>query len=274
MIGRLEVLKYWLLGGGRERATAKEILEVLSRRSSSSYCAHAGSAFIKSLSREGDYTKVVFHHIHHPLYWPVSMDMGGLHLVLTELCNPHHWHYYEKSSTPVSRDDTVIDCGAAEGLFSLSIAGRCKESFAVEPSPEFFGALERTFSDIKDVTIVRKALSDKLGQLYFEECGIGSRVASVPTQTRVDATTIDVEFQQQPRIDYIKADLEGHELSMLKGAVETLQKHRPKLAITTYHDKQDAEEIRLFIKRVVPQYKIKLKGIALNGGAVMLHAWV
>jgi hypothetical protein len=76
-------------------------------------------------------------------------------------------------------------------------------------------------------------------------------------------------------LTYLKADLEGFELAMLRGAERTISRYRPKLAITTYHRADHASEIAAFLRRVEPRYRILTKGIdAVTGSPVMLHAWV
>jgi hypothetical protein len=40
-----------------------------------------------------------------------------------------NWHYYEIKETKVKGDDTVVDCGVAEGLFTFLISNRCKQVY-------------------------------------------------------------------------------------------------------------------------------------------------
>jgi len=74
--------------------------------------------------------------------------------------------------------------------------------------------------------------------------------------------------------NFIKADLEGAELDFLDGAAETISAHRPRIAITTYHDPTHAEEIAKRLRRINPAYRIRWKGYARRHYPLMLHAWV
>ena len=48
-----------------------------------------------------------------------------------------------------------------------------------------------------------------------------------------------VEEHDLPSIDFIKLDVEGAELDVLKGAAQSIRKWKPKLAISAYHKHED-----------------------------------
>jgi hypothetical protein len=54
--------------------------------------------------------------------------------------------------------------------------------------------------------------------------------------------------------DFIKMDLEGHEILALAGARETIKACRPKLAIALYHKLEDYWDLPLMLKQLVPEY--------------------
>jgi len=67
-------------------------------------------------------------------------------------------------------------------------------------------------------------------------------------------------------------DVEGAELESLKGAEKTIRRDRPKLAICIYHKPEDMTEIPLFIKELVPEYKLYVRMHANDGSETVLYA--
>ncbi len=147
--------------------------------------------------------------------------------------------------------------------------------YAFEPLSDYFDGLLKTFEHVPNVSLINHALGDTCGTAYLNRAGIASSITSVPTDTTVTINTIDAFCEENGVIPtYIKADLEGFELHLLHGAKKTIQKHKPKIAITTYHVKTHAQEIKALSLDFNPSYTILVKGVECNYGApVMLHAW-
>ncbi|MDR0764457.1 MAG: FkbM family methyltransferase [Synergistaceae bacterium] len=74
----------------------------------------------------------------------------------------------------------------------------------------------------------------------------------------VEVTTIDdfVRENNITRVDFIKADIEGFERNMLKGAEFVLSHFGPKLAICTYHLPDDPEVLERIILEANPNYRV------------------
>lgn len=125
-------------------------------------------------------------------------------------------------------DDIVLDCGAAEGLFGLRIVDRSARVILVEPLGLFVRCLERTFAGLDRATIVRAALSDRCGTALLEENGIASKIGGGMSGTPTEMITVDALCA---RLDlastYVKADLEGWEPAMIRGARKLLSRHKP-----------------------------------------------
>jgi FkbM family methyltransferase len=274
-MNRILLLKHYL-SGHRNNVRVHEIARRLFRSSAKK----RAMKMIADCKLDSDYWKVSFHNITSPLYWPKHLDLRELYQVTAEIFYPDDWHFYEWKHTRVAIDDVVVDCGAAEGLFGLTVVHRCKKVYAVEPLPGFCSSMQATFAEKKNVQIIPAALSNKIGTAVIAEQGIYSPVddenclsnGGVPVQV----TTIDELFwTKQIPVTYIKADLEGYELKMLEGARKTITAYRPKIAITTYHRKDHADQIIDFLRSLNLGYKIKLKGIDYIWGVpVMLHAWI
>lgn len=267
---RLNVIKWWLRGNRNN----VHLFELMGFFFAPSYSSKA-RAMIARVEEKDYFLVIYFRGQEKPLYYPKEMSLQSLRQVIVETFYKDNWHHYQIEETKVEADDVVVDCGAAEGLFSLLTAPICKYIYLVEPMPKFAEALKRTFHNCSNIDIIPCALSDKRGEAFLSTNGISSSLLSNEKDIPVKVETIDALFYQKNiPISYIKADLEGYDFKAIVGAQYTIEKYGPKIAITTYHDKAHSKEIVDFIRSVNPSYKFKIKGIYQETGSpVMLHAW-
>ena len=176
---------------------------------------------------------------------------------------------YEYKDVNVGNGDVVIDCGANIGLFSAIAASKgCSKCYAFEPVPKAMKYLKKVIDIYSDsIVCCDYALSDFVGKtsMYIgdENNLLDSSITnkSLGGDIEVNVTTIDdfVKNQNINKVDFIKADIEGAERYMLMGATETLKKYEPKLAICTYHLKDDPKVLEDIIKKANPKYVIEHK---------------
>ncbi|HEY0713377.1 MAG TPA: FkbM family methyltransferase, partial [Polyangia bacterium] len=81
-----------------------------------------------------------------------------------------------------------------------------------------------------------------------------------PALKTIDVVALDdyLEARDIERIDLLKLDVEAAEPEVLIGAVRTLRRCRPQLAISIYHQKQQLYEIPLFLARLLDDYVFRL----------------
>lgn len=171
--------------------------------------------------------------------------------------------YENPAYVVVKQGDVVVDCGANMGLYS-AVASRegAGVIYAFEPSRYIVDQyLHITAENNPNIEIVNKALADKAGTAEFiiEEVDLGhSRLKDEEGKKteKVTVTTIDdfVREQKIEKIDFIKADIEGAERDMLRGAVWVLKNYAPKLSICTYHLPDDPQVLEKIIKEANPDY--------------------
>jgi len=232
--------------------------------------------YFVSTERSEDFIKVRFAGLPDVLYWPAAFPFGELKLIAAETFNKSDWHHYEQETTVVGQDDVVVDVGAAEGLFSLSVIRRCRRVMMVEPNEIFYRSLNVTFgSYLKEgrAKIVRAAAGAAMGTAHLLEKGGGSRIDGNGTQ-QVELATLDSLLENEEKVDYIKADVEGYELEVLKGAERSIMRHKPRMAITSYHAKNIHTEIIDYVRSIVPGYKVHMSGITLDDRPFMLHFYL
>jgi len=141
---------------------------------------------------------------------------------------------------------TFVDAGANEGIYSIFAGRRVGSSGAVwafEPSERELGRLRRNAAvNALDFNIFSVGLSDSVrdAELVVAEnryAGLNTLGkipyigVNVARTEHVQLLRLDDVVSKNPmsRIDLIKIDIEGGELNMLRGAVETLRRYRPLL---------------------------------------------
>ncbi|MDR2789687.1 MAG: FkbM family methyltransferase [Campylobacteraceae bacterium] len=169
----------------------------------------------------------------------------------------------------IKKDDVVIDAGAWIGDFSAYAASKKAIAYAFEPVRDTFQILIKTAKLNEDrIYPVQKGLGEKDCDLLIYKASavdMGSSIIShdikngtEETET-ITITTLDKFVQENSisRVDFIKADIEGAERDMLKGAAWVLKNFAPKLAICTYHLPDDPQVLEKLILEANPNYTIK-----------------
>jgi FkbM family methyltransferase len=147
----------------------------------------------------------------------------------------------------------VLDVGAHAGYYTLltsKLVGRSGRVFAFEPSPRERQRLLQhlRLNRCRNVTVERVALSDRRGdgELFVFDRATGCN-SFHPGDTRgahrvtVPVTTLDELFAAGvfTTVDVVKMDIEGAELSALRGAERIFRDVRPAL-LCEVHDKRTA----------------------------------
>ncbi len=131
----------------------------------------------------------------------------------------------------------AIDVGANLGIHSL-VLSRCVGDegsvLAYEPSTPLHERLLRNIDINKASNIVPRkvGLWERSGRIGFEphvdDFNIGRGKISHGSRQHIAVRTLDEEAEMvDARIDLIKIDVEGAELSVLKGSRNTLSEHKP-----------------------------------------------
>jgi FkbM family methyltransferase len=165
----------------------------------------------------------------------------------------------------VKPGDVVIDVGAWIGDFSAYSCSKGATTYAFEPVHSSMIFLQKTADLNKDggvIHCINKGLSNYKGETSISYNNAGSTSMAIKYKSKktetISITTLDdfVKENKISKIDFIKADIEGEERNMLKGASEVLKNYAPKLAICTYHFPEDPELLEKIILEANPKYKI------------------
>jgi len=178
---------------------------------------------------------------------------------------------YYCSKVRISKKDTILDVGAYTGDSAIPFAKKAinGEVYSFEPIKENLLKFYQNIKEHKELSsrifIIKKAVSDKSGKnlkFAISESSSNSNCTKNQTQNICSVNTISIDdFVKKKNIvvDFIKMDIEGAEMEALKGARETIKKHKPKLAICVYHKLTDFYSIPKFIQSLNKSYKFYLE---------------
>lgn len=131
----------------------------------------------------------------------------------------------------------IVEVGANIGTSLMTIANEVPnlnfECF--EPVPEFYSLLKRNLQSFgpKNVKIEQKIFGEKLGEKVVLNVGLGTAGASSLSHYQQDggivemsASTLDHIYHNR-EFHFLKLDVDGHELSVLKGGENVIRRYRP-----------------------------------------------
>lgn len=207
-------------------------------------------------------------------YWAPAEDQGHFFVLAEMQLEP-----YVLREVAVRKGDIVVDCGAYLGHFTReALDAGASRVIAVEPGTRQAACLRRTFATeiaAGRVEIVQEGVWLAEGRLMFRdaaspdasfvEAGFQQGTSSA-TGISVPVTTIDALAGRLnlDRIDLIKMDIEGSEQEALKGAVRTLARFKPRLAIAGYHKPTDPGAIPALVRAANAGYRSASAGCRLD----------
>jgi FkbM family methyltransferase len=141
----------------------------------------------------------------------------------------------------VDPSKTSVDVGANRGVFTYYLAQLSTHVYAYEPHPTMFWILSRSVRG-RNVTVSPAALSDVSGTDALvvprrTDGGVSTQRATLRQDLhtefagRCEVPTRRLDDEDVGAPGFIKIDVEGFELSVLRGAEETIRTHKPVLLI-------------------------------------------
>jgi FkbM family methyltransferase len=132
----------------------------------------------------------------------------------------------------LSKHSVVYDIGANIGYHTTAFASKASKVFAFEPHPKNFELLAKNTVDFDNVDIAQCAVSNQWGTCKindYDENTIGNfgNVSIVDQADGIEVQTIALDTADIPPPDFIKIDVEGHELSVLEGCQNIISTRTP-----------------------------------------------
>jgi FkbM family methyltransferase len=192
-------------------------------------------------------------------------------------------YYFERGGVRIAPQpgDYVIDGGGCLGDTALAFAqdvGTHGRVYTFDPMLKHCEIMREAFQmnpllashiDLFDVGLARTDCARDAAHSTPQAINPGARLeAGLPTRT-IDGL---VSSNAIKRIDLIKLDIEGSELSALQGGEQSLRRWRPRLAISLYHRPEDLFSIPLWLNSLQCGYRFFLDHYSIHHEETVLYA--
>ena len=171
--------------------------------------------------------------------------------------NNHEEQYFDKEIIPKIKDINFVDGGTYIGDSLPSIIKNFPDYnkiFCIEPNNLHIGIAKKNFSLQRDIE--------------FINCGLGNKEVKATQEQELkdncyhdyqaeDINTLDNLISE--KIDFIKLDIEGAEQDTIEGAINTIKKYHPILAICIYHKAEDWYKVPKMVLDIRNDYKVYIR---------------
>lgn len=181
--------------------------------------------------------------------------------IMRNVCDKHQ--YFPVDIIQLSEHERFVDIGAFDGDtvrdFVRITKSKFDSVFCFELNNVNYSALQNNVSHMPEcgrIEMFNLGIWDSTSDINYNvgqsssAIGIGNEIGRV--------APLDVILKDE-RVTFIKMDIEGAEPQALRGSKNIILSQRPKLAICIYHDFRHLWEIPLYLKELVPEYKIFLR---------------
>ena len=181
---------------------------------------------------------------------------------------PYCTLYFRSGLWAPNLHERFVDCGASIGESTTALIdatnGEFDRIWMIEPDRYNVEALTKFVRYHEDTSLSERihlhacAVGERDEDLVFaHQGGHGGQVGTASVGDTVPVRRLDGLLDAEPTL--IKMDVEGAELSALKGAKEFITSSKPKLAISAYHRSTDLLDIVDFVLAIRPDYTVGLR---------------
>lgn len=132
-----------------------------------------------------------------------------------------------------------VDIGANKGIYTYFLGRISRHVYAYEPNPDLVDFLRRSVG--ANVTLRQVALSERSGTaelnipvidgIEFDARAQLTPVSNATSFRRLEVETRRLDDEGLSDVGFVKIDVEGHEESVIRGAVDLLRREKPNLLI-------------------------------------------
>ena len=185
--------------------------------------------------------------------------------------------YFNPEFIRYEPEEVLVDAGSFDLSSALELKKYCKhvkKVYAFEPDPDNYRLCvwKKARYDFSEAEIIPYGTWNERKELRF--CAVGAGYSNIceTGEISIPVMPIDEAIHPGDKVTFIKMDVEGSELESLKGAKNTILRDKPKLAICIYHKPEDMVTIPLYIKELVPEYKLYVRRHSNSWAETVLYA--
>lgn len=168
-------------------------------------------------------------------------DYIGASIIASKTYEPHVTCIVKKL---LKEGDVFLDLGGNLGYFSMLASTLVKNTGKVlvfEPNPQNLQLIYASIlhNETSNIFVYPYAASDSASILRFTTVGSNGGIVTKHSQNQqffmlVQSVVLDDFLSNVPKIDLVKIDIEAHEPAAIRGMVNLIKTHKPKI-ITEFH---------------------------------------
>lgn len=192
------------------------------------------------------------------LQYKVSRDRSLIEAVRDDVDR----QYFDPEIITLGTDEVFLDLGAYIGdtveAFAKRVGGRYQSIVALEPDKRNREKLLEVASKLHNITCLPYGIGEEEGTARFRSEATWTSAIDENGDIEIEIKTVDGLFADK-RLTLLKADIEGLEKQMLRGARKTIEEQMPQMALSAYHCKEDMFAIINIINSYHEGYKFYLR---------------
>lgn len=193
-------------------------------------------------------------------YWMTNDDSK-----ISELSDKYFLQYFDLDLIKIDKDEVFVDVGAYIGdtliEYVKAFGADCyKKFYCYEIVPKNIDLIRKNIElfNLKNVIIREKGVSNKNGFMYITQNEVSS-IITLAEAGKLKVETVKLDDDINEKVTFIKMDIEGAEEQALQGCLKTIEKHKPKLALSVYHNHNDLWKLPRIIDKTCNTYKFFLR---------------
>ena len=125
---------------------------------------------------------------------------------------------------------TALDIGSCYGMIAVPLSHYFNTVYSFEPNPRVWDAFIKNTRSHNNIHLNRVGISSENKEIKFQSLKF-SGCSHISTEGNITVPVKSIDSFNFTNVDLIKIDVEGHELDVIKGAIDLLQRDKPLLLV-------------------------------------------